>query len=207
MGTTADANIFGIRSAADDKNEFSITNPANLRASINGTSTGATGINVSSGWHHVAVVVRSTGSTANTILWYIDGDLSVTQNISQAFSSSASGLLKIGTTSTLEMHLAELRFWKVERSITQIRNSMSVELLGHENSLISYWKVNEKIPLDGRIEYLQNSANPSYWLANTSTTSNSKLSVSRTAGLFAFFDSSFSSLPFHKHHRDFRSIA
>jgi hypothetical protein len=167
---------------------FKIMNPSVLAIEIGTTwtLTSATAINDNK-WHHVAVTTNS-GTTDAKI--YVDGVV-VSQVTGIPFSDyDIVGNIIIGSAS-MTISLTDIRIWGVERSAQEINDNMSIELMGHEENLTSYWKLHEPLDEDLELEWLVNSTYPAYWLANRSTTSDAVLTVEKCA-VFKHRDKCFS---------------
>lgn len=190
-----DSNAFKILFAANGTDlNYQINNSTNV-------SLGDTAIVINDGkWHHVAVTAAS-GSSSN-VKCYIDGVLRGTKSLTYSYLNpitvngatvNGGGRFVIGSTNTnVAMEIADLRVWSNVRTQVQIVDNMSRKLLGHETGLAAYWQFNDILDANSKVEYCKNMTNPSYWLANVSTTAdNSLLTLNKTSNLFASIDSSY----------------
>lgn len=199
--STGSLNIFTIQNKTNSaNNDFKLTLSSGVltftfnNAAVAGTWSGTSALN-DGDWHHIAVVCPGGG----TLKTYIDGGNFGTFTSSATISAglpTANGQLVVGgTTASTYYNITDIRIWNTARTLSQIVNNMSVELLGHETNLISYWKLRDtgKQVTSGsyEIEYLKNSTNPSYWLARNNTTANSKITLTVNNMPMAIRDSVF----------------
>ncbi|NMM43240.1 tandem-95 repeat protein [Rhodospirillaceae bacterium KN72] len=111
---------------------------------------------VTSGWHHVAMVIDQTGTPGvASIQGYLDGSASgwgVPTGYGNSWNSAditaPSDSLIIGNPgsgqgSGYAYPMDEVRVWDHARSEAEIASTMGQELNGNENGLVGYWSFNE----------------------------------------------------------------
>ena len=91
-------------------------------------------------WSHVAVTWQQNGKFAG----YVNGTQTALENASQEKISSTADPFFISYHSNIAQTLIdEVRVWSVVRSSDQIQESMNKRLIGVENALIGYWRLDE----------------------------------------------------------------
>jgi len=149
---------------------------------LNGTGTGA-GANSTTPidddtWHHVAATYGS-----NTAKIYIDGIMENstvgTNPIDNSSYAVAIGENLQQTGRPLNGSMDEVRIWNVARTSAQINATMSIELVGNEAGLVSYYNFNQgvaggnNVGLDSLIDLTSNANNGTLTnFALSGTTSN-----------------------------------
>jgi len=126
---------------AADFEEGAIGTSPGLNHPINGT------INlIQNRWYHVAV-------TYDGRKWYlyVDGILDSSKFINQPVQNQSIQYASIGTALTSTASPAgyfngsidEVRIWKRARTVEEIRYNINMEIIGNEDGLAGYWKLNE----------------------------------------------------------------
>lgn len=136
---------------ATEFNSFTVFNAPALQVLING-SNHFTEISVNDGeWHHVALTWENANGVANL---YVDG-ISRWSIVTQVGNSiGGDGILFLGQeqdayggdfdpNQTLDGSLCEFRVWDYVRSRSQIANGRFDQLVGDENGLVLYWRLDE----------------------------------------------------------------
>jgi len=94
-------------------------------------------------WYHLAAVFNS----ASERILYVNGLLEATDTASVAFNSASTNrvLMGIYTTNTssnfLDGTLSDVRIWNSARTSQEIENNYQRRLLGVEQNLVDYWKL------------------------------------------------------------------
>ncbi len=107
----------------------------------------ATGVDIGTGWHHIALVLDN-GSNFTA---YIDGVQAYTETgtTSATLGLSASPIATIGGMPSYSPrdfsngNITEARFWKVARTQQQIRDDMHFQLAGSDANLLGYYKMTD----------------------------------------------------------------
>ncbi len=131
---TTGAKGFSLRS---DNNKINLTIGNGSWVNVVGSTALSTNT-----WYHIAATCSAT-----QIKVYINGVLDGTTALSVPMAISSKNL-RIGdspswTGRMFNGIMADLRFWNVERTATEIQANMSTSLTGTETGLIANWKMNE----------------------------------------------------------------
>lgn len=114
-------------------------------------------------WTHLALTWNATGKEFK---WYVNGSLLSTQtgtNVDVIQNSSAPFVVGARNSALFYDGLIdEVRVWNTVRTLTQINDNKSIELVGNESGLQGYWKFNDS--------YLDETANNNDLTANNSPT-------------------------------------
>lgn len=100
-------------------------------------------------WMHVAVVINGTN-----VNFFINGEnagSTMLQGVNNPGFHTSPQPIRIGNyvnlggsnTSTPKSNLDDIRIWHTARTQAEIQNNMNAELIGNENGLFTYWKLNE----------------------------------------------------------------
>jgi hypothetical protein len=131
-----------------DGTRFWITNPSDVAVWVGGSSTGATGIDVSNGdWFYLAVTLAPKDATNYTINVIRDGQQVVTQTVPhdrgvglRSGSRLTLGQRFWGTQDDMFLgQFSSLSVWNRVRSQDEIRRDMTTPLSGSEQGLVLYW--------------------------------------------------------------------
>jgi PKD repeat protein len=130
-----------------------------VRVHANGQVADASNSTLSGQWHHIAVTyaIASSGGDPNTptgsglCTLYVDG-----VGVSTAVATQAVGVSRITLGAGLRGKAADVRFWSVARTGSDIRDHRAQRLSGSETGLMGYWPLSE-----GSGQTLQNPAQPS----------------------------------------------
>lgn len=139
-----------------DGTRFWITNPSNVAAWVGGSSTDATGIDVSNGdWYHLAVTL--TPKDANSYAAQViknGGEQVVERTIYhdegvklRTGSQLVLGQRYWGTQDDMFLgQFAEFTIWDNVRSLADISRDMTTPLNGNEQGLVLYWPLDATPP-------------------------------------------------------------
>lgn len=126
------------RSQAGNNLEFAVTRTGNINLLVTGTKS------VNDGkWHHVAAVYGGT-----YVSLYIDGALDgqttgTVNTIQQSTYKTAIGHNTQQTDRKWKGNIDEVRIWSVARTVDQLRANMHKNLVGNEDSLKAYYKLDQ----------------------------------------------------------------
>lgn len=100
-------------------------------------------------WVHVAATLDMSGFTTTTSKIWIDGysvPTAITRGGTNPTALVQAGNLELGGTNggtqPFNGALSDVRLWSAARTDTQIRDNMSITLVGTETNLITYYKLN-----------------------------------------------------------------
>jgi hypothetical protein len=155
--STGENNRATIAAYGTTDSGWQITNPRNLRVTINGNTTPTTDIAIGDGnWHHLAVTWESqTGQLAIVVdgMGRYQGELAPNAVIPQgrplSFGATSTG------TSSFEGFLEAIQLWGTVLGIDEIQANQHLPLSGNEPDLLGYWPLEDL----GRDQILDRSGN------------------------------------------------
>jgi PKD repeat protein len=111
-------------------------NQTRVRVQYAGTPTDGSASSLGGSWRHIAVVFDNSAS--NTVRIYLDGASLASGPVS---GSLVAENIVLGTGYTGQ--IAEVRFWTVARTASQIQANRNTRLSGNEANLLGYWRLDE----------------------------------------------------------------
>ncbi len=104
-------------------------------------------------WHHIAIVQNGSNNNCTDLTGYTDG-------ISRSFTQYDTGTASGANTTTMNLGARgydtgggiltgafdELRIWNTARTQDQILSNMFFRMMGGEDGLIGYWRLDEGVP-------------------------------------------------------------
>jgi hypothetical protein len=126
---------------------LNLINYGKIRIEVGGSGFNTTTSVADGNWHHVAVTYDNAASSKYSI--YLDGVLSISQNLTTAINTSNTNGIILGRRNDAINYfngsMNEVRIWNVARTASQIQSSMNSQFCDLPTGLMYYYQFNQGV--------------------------------------------------------------